>query len=74
MEPDGLEDIVDECARILDEGMAILADVEYDIQSSKEDIVETSMTRESLVDMVHEVADSERIRKAESSFLKRRLV
>ena len=74
MEPDGLEDIVDECARILDEGMAILADVEYDIQSSKEDIVETSMTRESLVDMAHEVADSERIRKAESSFLKRRLV
>ena len=73
MEPDDFGDIVEECSKILDEGMAILADVEFDLETAKEDIVAPSMTRRELVDMAHEVADSVRIKKAESSFVKRHL-
>lgn len=71
MERDDLGDIVEECSRILDESMAILSDVEFDANMAKDDIVEPSMTRQDLVDMAHEVADSVRIKKAESSFVKR---
>ncbi|MDE1828755.1 MAG: hypothetical protein KGI25_00375 [Thaumarchaeota archaeon] len=71
MESDDFSDIVKECGKILDEGMAILSDVEFDINLAKEDLVTPSMTRQELVDMAHEVADSVRIKKAESSFAKR---
>ncbi|HJU12989.1 MAG TPA: hypothetical protein VJ792_00850 [Candidatus Nitrosotalea sp.] len=71
MEPDDFKDIVEECSKILDESMDILSDVEFELDSAKEDIVETEMTKSKLVDMAHEVADSVRIKKAESSFVKR---
>ena len=73
MESDDFRDILEDCGKILDESMAILSDVEFDINMAKEDIVEPSMTRQELVDMAHEVADSVRVKKAESSFVKRRL-
>ncbi len=73
MESDDFRDVVEECGKILDEGMAILSDVEFDLNLAKEDIIEPSMTREELADMAHEVADSIRIKKAESSFVKRYL-
>lgn len=71
MKPDDFEDVVDECAKMLDESLSILADVEFELDSAKEDIVETGMTKGELVDMAHEVADSVRIKRAESSFIRR---
>ncbi len=71
MESDDFRDIVEECSKILDESMAILSNVEFDLQLAKEDVVEPSMTSQELVDMAHEVADSVRIKRAESSFAKR---
>lgn len=73
MEKDDLGKIIEDCGKILDESMGILADVEFELDSSKEDIVEPSMTRRDLADMAHEVADSVRVRKAEASFIRRHL-
>ncbi len=71
MESDDLEDIVEECRRILDDSMSILTDVEFEVDSTKEDIVRPSMTKSDLVDMAHDVADSVKIKKAEASFVRR---
>ncbi len=71
MESDDLGDIVEECRRILDDSMSILSDIEFEAESAKEDIVSPSMTKSELVDMAHEVADSVKIKKAESSFVRR---
>ncbi len=71
LEHDDLRDIVEECSKVLDESINILSDVEFELDSSREDLVSTSMTKNELVDMAHEVADSIRIRKAESSFVRR---
>ncbi len=68
---DDLKDIVEECSKVLDESINILSDVEFELDSSREDILRPSMTKNELVDMAHEVADSVRIRKAESSFVRR---
>ena len=70
---DALGDIVEECGRILDESLGILSDVELDLNSAREDTVVPAMTRADLQDMAHEVADSARIRRAESSFVRRHL-
>jgi hypothetical protein len=71
MAPDDFGEIVEECRRILDYSMGILSDVEFEVESTKEDIVRPSMTKNELVDMAHEVSDSVKIKKAESSFVRR---
>lgn len=73
LESDDFRDIVEECGRVLDDSLGILADLEFELDSAKEDAVKPSMTREDLVEMAHDVADSVRIRKAESSFVRRYL-
>lgn len=71
MESDDFRDIVKECGKTLDESINILSDMEFEINSAKEDIVIPDMTKSDLVDMAHEVSDSVRIKKAESLFIRR---
>ncbi len=62
---------IDECLNLLDENLNILNDIEYSLESEKEDVLVTDLTRNDLVNMAHDVADSSRIKKAESEFVKR---
>lgn len=72
MEPgEEIVDILDECLKMLDENVNLLSDIEYSLESEKEDIVIETMTKGELIDMAHEVADSAKIKKAESSFVRR---
>lgn len=71
MESDDFGDIIEACGKILDENVNILSDIEFEIDSEKEDIVKPMMTKNELVDMAHDVAESVRIKKAESSFVRR---
>jgi hypothetical protein len=66
-------DMLDECAKLLDENTDILNDIDYSFQSEKEDIVITDLTKNELVDMAHEVSDSSKIKKAEFDFVRRLL-
>jgi hypothetical protein len=66
-------DMLDECAKLLDENTDILNDIDYSLQSEKEDIVITDLTKNELVDMAHEVSDSSKIKKAEFDFVRRLL-
>ncbi len=72
MEPgEEITEVLEECTRLLDENISILSDIEYSLESEKENIIIDNMTKEELIDMAHEVADSTRIKKAESAFTKR---
>ena len=66
-------DMLDECAKILDENTTVLNDIDYSLQTEKEDAVVTDLTKNDLVDMAHEVSDSSRIKKAEYDFVRRLL-
>lgn len=70
LESDSLRDIVEQCSKIIDESIDVLSDVEFEIDSVKEDVL-VPLTKNDLVDMVHEVSDSARIKKAESLFIRR---
>jgi hypothetical protein len=71
MKSDDFRDIIGECGKILDENINILSDIEFEIDSEKEDVVKPMMTKNELVDMAHDVAESVRIKKAESSLIRR---
>lgn len=68
---DDFASLLDDCIKALDENIDVLNDIEYSLESEKEDAVITDLTRNDLVNMAHEVADSSRIKKAESHFVKR---
>jgi len=68
---DNFANLLDECIKILDDNVNVLNDIEYSAESEKEDAVITDLTRNDLVNMAHEVADSSRIKRAESYFVKR---
>ena len=72
MEPgEEITEVLDECMKLLDENVDILSDIEYSLESEKEDMIVDKMTKGELIDMVHDVADSSRIKKAESCFVRR---
>lgn len=66
-------DMLDECAKILDENTTVLNDIDYSLQTEKEDAVVTDLTKNDLVDMAHEVSDSTKIKRAEYDFVRRLL-
>ncbi len=66
-------DILDECVKLLDDNTTVLNDIDYSLQSEKEDTVVTDLTKNDLVEMAHEVSDSSRIKKAEYDFVRRLL-
>jgi hypothetical protein len=66
-------DILDECVKLLDDNTNVLNDIDYSLQSEKEDTVITDLTKNDLVEMAHEVSDSSRIKKAEYDFVRRLL-
>lgn len=71
MKTGDFRDTIEECSKILDENVNILSDIEFEIDSEKEDVVKPMMTKNELVDMAHDVAESVRVKKAESSFVRR---
>ncbi|TRZ79013.1 MAG: hypothetical protein D4R90_04765 [Nitrosopumilales archaeon] len=66
-------DILDECIKLLDENANVLNDIDYSLQSEKEDALVTDLTKNDLVEMAHEVSDSSKIKKAEHDFVRRLL-
>ncbi len=68
---DDFASLLDDCIKALDGNIDVLNDIEYALESEKEDAVITDLTKSDLVNMAHDVADSSRIKKAESQFVKR---
>lgn len=68
---DDLTDTLDECLRILDENVDVLSNIELDLEDEKEDQLESSLELHELYDMVEDVSDSAKLKRAESNFIKR---
>lgn len=70
---DDLSDIVHDCIEIFGENINILSDVCNSFGLESEDDLTPVLDKSELIDMVHQVADSVRIKKAESNFMQRYL-
>ena len=68
---DELPDTVKKCLDMLDENSEILANLEYDLDDSKEDEMTPDMDLSKLYDMAEDVTESAKLKRAESNFMRR---
>jgi len=68
---DDLPDTVKKCLDILDENMEILCNLELDLNDENNDELVPDMKLHHLYDMSEDVAESEKIKRAESKLMRR---
>jgi len=68
---DELPETVKKCLDILEENVEILANLEFDLESEKEDELTPNIELHQLYDMTEDVADSTKLKRAESNFVRR---
>jgi len=73
MDEQELEKFIDECMKIFDDNVNILSDIEFEINQKNEDSIEPNMNLHNLLDMTEDVAESIKIKKAESNFMRRNI-
>jgi alkyl hydroperoxide reductase subunit AhpF len=71
MMDDELPEAVKKCLDILEENVEILANLELDLESEREDELTPSMELHQLYDMTEDVADSTKLKRAESNLVRR---
>ncbi len=71
MMDDDLTESVKKCLDILEENVDILANLEYDLDDKKEDELIADMELHDLYDMTEDVAESSKLKRAESNFARR---
>jgi len=62
---------VKKCLDILEENVDMLANLEYDLDDEKEDELTPTMELHNLYDMTEDVAESTKLKRAESNFTRR---
>ncbi len=73
MDEQELEKFIDECMKIFDDNVNILSDIEFEINQKNEYGIEPNMNLHNLLDMTEDVAESIKIKKAESNFMRRNI-
>jgi len=68
---DDLPESVKKCLDILEENVEILANLELDLDDEKEDELTTDLELHQLFDMTEDVAESLKLKRAESNFARR---
>jgi len=68
---DNIPDTVKKCLDILDENLEILSNIEFDLNDDKNDELIPDMKLHNLFDMTEDVAESEKIKRAESKLIRR---
>ena len=68
---DDLPKTLEECLKILDENLEILANIETNLDNEKEDEVVPNLELHQLYDMVEDVSESSKIKRAETNFTRR---
>ncbi len=59
------------CLEILEENEEILADLEFDLESEKEDELTPNLELHQLYDLTEDVTESAKLKRAESNLVKR---
>ena len=68
---DDVPDSVKKCLDILDDSLEILVDIEFALNDEKNDELIPDMKLHNLFDMTEDVAESEKIKRAESKLMRR---
>ena len=68
---DELPEAVKKCLDILEENVEILANLEFDLESEREDELTPNMELHQLYDMTEDVSESAKLKRAESSLMRR---
>jgi hypothetical protein len=68
---DDVPDAVKKCLDILDDSLEILVDIEFALKDEKNDELIPDMKLHNLFDMTEDVAESEKIKSAESKLVQR---
>ena len=68
---DDLPESVKKCLDILEENVEILANIELDLEDKKEDELTSNLELHQLYDMTEDVAESVKLKRAESNFSRR---
>ncbi len=66
-----LPESVKKCLDILEENIEILANIELDLEDEKEDTLIPDLELHQLYDMTEDVAESTKLKRAESNFARR---
>lgn len=66
-----LPESVKKCLDILDENVEMLANLEFDLDDESEDELTPDMELHNLYDMTEDVAESLKLKRAESNFARR---
>ena len=66
-----LPESVKKCLDILEENVEMLSNLEFDLDDEKEDELTPDMELHNLYDMTDDVAESAKIKRAESNFARR---
>ncbi len=66
-----LPESVKKCLDILDENVEMLANLEFDLDDESEDELTPDMELHNLYDMTEDVAESSKLKRAESNFVRR---
>ena len=68
---DELPDTIKKCLDILDENLEILSNIEFNLNDEKHDELIPDMKLHHLYDMTEDIAESEKIKHAESKLMRR---
>jgi hypothetical protein len=71
MMDDDLPEAVKKCLDILEEKVEILANLEFDLESEKEDELTPNMELHQLFDLTEDVSESAKLKRAESNLMRR---
>lgn len=71
MMDEDLPESVKKCLDILEENVDILANLEFDLNDESEDELTPDMELHNLYDMTDDVAESSKLKRAESNFARR---
>ena len=68
---DDIPDTVKKCLDILNDNLEILTNIEFDLNDEKNDELISDMKLHNLFDMTEDVAEFEKIKRAESKLIQR---
>ncbi len=68
---DDIPEAVKKCLDILEENVEILTNLEFDLESENEDELIPNMELHQLYDMTEDVSNSAKLKRAESSLMRR---
>ena len=68
---DDFSKTIDECLKILEENVDVLANLEMDLEDEKEDELVPSLELHHLIDMTEDVSHGSKIKHAETNLVRR---